>query len=98
MHGKRRIRYIISNDYNTTLYIGVTSDLQPDFRSIKRKNILTPSLQNTIAVNWLIFESFFLIEEAIGREKKLKGGSRYAKIKLIESINPSWKDLSSELL
>jgi len=34
-----------------------------------------------------------MIEDAIGREKQLKGGSRLAKTKLIESVNPEWKDL-----
>jgi len=33
---------------------------------------------------------------AIGREKQIKAGSRKKKIALIESINPAWKDLSSE--
>jgi predicted GIY-YIG superfamily endonuclease len=34
---------------------------------------------------------------AITREKQLKGGSRAKKIKLIESINPEWKDLYEDL-
>ena len=33
------------------------------------------------------------IVEAITEEKRIKGGSRAAKIKLIESLNPSWNDL-----
>ena len=33
-----------------------------------------------------------MIEDAIGREKQLKGGSRLAKVQLIESINPDWND------
>jgi putative endonuclease len=34
---------------------------------------------------------------AIHGEKRLKGGSRKDKIKLIESTNPDWKDLFSEM-
>jgi putative endonuclease len=34
-----------------------------------------------------------MIGDAIGREKQLKAGSRIAKTKLIESLNPEWKDL-----
>lgn len=37
------------------------------------------------------------IENAILEEKRIKGGSRIKKIKLIESMNPEWKDLYCEL-
>jgi len=38
------------------------------------------------------------IDTAIQREKYIKGKSRKWKIKLIESINPDWKDLGPEIL
>ena len=44
------------------------------------------------------YETFQMIGDAIGREKQLKGGSRAAKIKLIESINPNWNDLYDEII
>ena len=40
------------------------------------------------------FEEFSRVEDAIAAEKKIKGWLRVKKIKLIESINPEWKDLS----
>ncbi len=36
-------------------------------------------------------------DSAIAREKQIKGGSREKKLKLIEEINPAWKDLYGEL-
>ena len=36
------------------------------------------------------------MEEAIAREKQIKGGSRKKKIDLINSQNPEWKDLYDE--
>jgi putative endonuclease len=33
------------------------------------------------------------MDEAIVREKQIKGGSRARKIALIEAMNPDWKDL-----
>jgi putative endonuclease len=33
------------------------------------------------------------MDEAIAREKQIKGGSRARKIALIEAMNPDWKDL-----
>ncbi|MBP6698284.1 MAG: hypothetical protein KA175_11740 [Flavobacteriales bacterium] len=43
------------------------------------------------------FEAFDAIEEAIAREKQLKGGGRKQKITLIERMNPQWRDLYAEL-
>jgi putative endonuclease len=37
------------------------------------------------------------VDEAIAREKQIKGGSRAKKIALIETINPEWKDLYESL-
>jgi putative endonuclease len=36
------------------------------------------------------------MEEAIAREKQIKGGSRQKKIDLIKSKNPEWKDIYDE--
>jgi putative endonuclease len=43
------------------------------------------------------YEVFHSIREAIAREKQLKAGSRKAKEKLIQSLNPDWKDLFEEI-
>ena len=43
------------------------------------------------------FEMFNSPEDAIRREKQIKGWTRKKKIDLIESINPEWKDLSGGL-
>jgi putative endonuclease len=40
------------------------------------------------------YESFFLIGDAIAREKQIKAGSRAKKEALIRSINPEWNDLA----
>jgi putative endonuclease len=43
------------------------------------------------------YHAFSRIEEAISEEKRIKGGSRANKLKLVESINPEWKDLWNEI-
>jgi putative endonuclease len=43
------------------------------------------------------YEEYNTMEEAIAREKQIKGGSRQKKIDLINSKNPEWKDLYEEL-
>ena len=42
------------------------------------------------------FEEFADPATAISREKQLKARRREKKIRLIESMNPAWSDLSSE--
>lgn len=50
-------------------------------------------------VNKLVYyELFEDIKEAIAREKQIKAGSRQKKIDLIESMNPSWRDLSDDFV
>ena len=90
--------YIITNKNNTTLYIGVTSNLIQRIEEHKQKRY-----QNSFSARYnleklVYYETFQMIADAIGREKQLKGGSRAAKIKLIESINPNWNDLYEEII
>jgi len=48
-------------------------------------------------VNRLVyFEVFQYVGNAIGREKEIKGWRRSKKIALIESVNPTWRDLSKD--
>lgn len=42
------------------------------------------------------YESFVYPDAAIRREKEVKGGRRSKKIKLVESMNPRWKDLGRD--
>lgn len=89
--------YIITNKYNTTLYIGVTSNLPKRIlEHIEKRH--AGSFSARYNLNKLVyFEQFQMIGDAIAREKQLKGGSRLAKVKLIEGMNPLWKDLFGEI-
>jgi putative endonuclease len=44
------------------------------------------------------YELHSTMANAIAREKQIKGGSRTKKLKLIESMNPTWRDLYEELM
>ena len=90
--------YIRTNMSHSTLYVGVTSDLKK--RIWEHKNFIHPeSFTAKYKLTILLyFEGFHRIEEAIGREKQLKSGTRKKKAELINSINPEWKDLYSEVL
>ncbi len=89
--------YILSNHSNTTLYTGATSNLVS--RLYKHRNgTYKKSFTSKYAVTKLVYyEVFPRIEDAIAREKQIKGGSRLKKENLILSINPNWYDLSKEV-
>jgi len=94
---KQSYVYIITNSYHNVLYTGVTSDL------IKRvyQHRIGESVGFTKKYNVKIlvyYEVFNDIKEAIAREKQITAKKRRKKVELIESINPSWKDLYEELL
>ena len=90
--------YIMTNKNNTTLYTGVTSDLQG--RVCKHKNFDYPdSFTAKYKLTKLVFyEGFHRIEEAIAREKQIKSGSRKKKEALIKKMNPGWNNLYDEVM
>lgn len=89
--------YIITNHTNTTLYIGVTSNL-PNRIIEHREKRFQNSFSARYNLNKLVYyEQFQMIGDAISREKQLKGGSRKAKIELIEKMNPNWDDLFEDI-
>ena len=89
--------YIVTNQYNKVLYTGVTADLRA--RIWEHKTKFYPagftSKYNCNKIVW--YEIFHHIEEAIDREKQIKGGSRKDKEALINGINPAWKDLWDDI-
>ena len=89
--------YIMTNQNNSVLYTGVTNDLGR--RVMEHKKGQGSEFTRRYNVEKLVyFEKGDQIEEAILREKQIKGGSRQDKIDLIEEINPEWKDLFEEYL
>ena len=86
----------MANKKNGTLYVGVSNDIVR--RVYEHKNKFFPdSFTAKYNCHMLVYyEDFQYVNDAIEREKKLKSGSRAQKIKLIESINPEWLDLSAQ--
>ena len=87
----------MANDDCTTLYVGVTSDLCK--RVLEHKNgKYYNSFTSKYNLHKLVYyEGFHNIEEAIRREKQIKGGSRIKKEKLIDKLNPVRTDLFDEI-
>jgi putative endonuclease len=90
--------YIMTNKNKTTLYCGVTSELVQRVQQ-HRSHVHDKGLTARYNLELLVyFEGFQRIEEAISREKQIKGGSRKAKEDLINALNPEWKDLFDDLV
>ena len=89
--------YILTNKTNTTLYIGITSNLIQRIYQHKKK--LVGGFSSHYNINKLVY--YEIAENAyaaITREKQLKAGNRRTKIHLINTFNPEWEDLYHGLL
>jgi putative endonuclease len=91
--------YILTNKIKTVLYIGVTNDLvvrlfQHKEDSLNHKKHFTGKYNYT---NLIYYERFEDINQAIDREKQLKGWTRKKKEDLINTINPDWEFLNNKI-
>ena len=88
--------YIMANQYQGTLYTGVTSNLPQ--RVYQHKHALTGGFTKDYDCKTLVYyEAADDMYGAITREKQIKKGSRKRKIALIEGMNPNWEDLYETL-
>jgi putative endonuclease len=82
--------YIITNKFKTVFYTGVTNNLR--VRLCQHKENITgenKTFASKYKVEFLLYyEKFTWIQEAISREKEIKGWTRDKKIELIKTINP----------
>jgi putative endonuclease len=87
----------MTNDTNTVTYTGVTNDLLR--RVTEHKNKTKKGFTSKYNIKKLVYyEMGESIESCILREKQIKSWSRKAKVTLVNSMNPDWRDLSEELL
>ena len=88
--------YILSNKSNSVLYIGITNDLYR--RYLEHKNGIVKGFTQKYRCHSLLYYEYFTnVEEAIAREKELKGWSRKKKETLIKSVNPNFWNLAVDL-
>lgn len=84
--------YILASKRNGTLYVGVTSNLVK--RVWEHKNNLVGGFTRKHRVHRLVYyERFDTMLEAITREKQMKRWHRAWKLKVVEEMNPEWRDL-----
>ena len=97
MNKKQGYIYILTNKYNSVLYIGVTSNLPK--RIWEHKNKVVEGFSKNYNLTKLVYyECIDTIISAIEREKYLKGKKRKFKQDLINNFNPEWNDLYETIL
>ena len=96
MKSKEPAVYILASKRNGTLYTGVTSDLSR--RVWEHKNEVEAGFTKRYRVHTLVYCEFHKsMDAAIVREKQIKKWNRAWKLRLIESENPTWRDLSDDI-
>ncbi len=89
--------YILANQKNGTLYVGVTNDLIR--RVHEHKQHAVDGFTARYYVTQLVwFDQTESTLEAITYEKRLKHWKREWKMALIEKENPDWADLYESIL
>lgn len=89
--------YILTNHNKTVLYTGVTNDLKRRLYEHKEgvnKDSFTTKYKCYYLIYW---DRFNDIEQAINREKQIKGWVRIKKEKLISEFNTDWKFLNEDI-
>jgi putative endonuclease len=88
--------YIMASRRNGTRYTGVTTSLV--HRAWQHREGIADGFTKRYGCKTLVwYELHGSIAEAIAREKQIKAGKRSAKLKLIEAINPDWRDLFEDI-
>ncbi len=93
MPGSRTYCVYIMANQSRTLYVGVTNNLKR--RVLEHKQGEVQGFTSRYHIDQLVyFEVFGDIRAAIAREKQIKHWRREKKLRLIDSENPDWHDLS----
>lgn len=88
--------YLMTNVSRVVLYTGITNDLER--RVWEHRYADGKGFTKKYRVTRLVYhETYNRIDDAIAREKEIKGWRRSKKNALVETLNPRWTDLSVEL-
>jgi putative endonuclease len=88
--------YILASRRNGTLYVGMTDNLVR--RLWEHRTGLIPGFTKKYGVKMLVwYELHGTRENAFQRERQLKKWNRTWKLRLIEEMNPHWRDLADEV-
>ena len=90
--------YILANATNVAIYTGITNNL---IRRVweHKENADPKSYTAKYHIHKLVYyEETTDVRIALEREKQIKDWNRKRKNQLVESMNPSWRDLYPEII
>tara|TARA_R110002049_G_scaffold65852_1_gene172559 strand:- start:223 stop:612 length:390 start_codon:yes stop_codon:yes gene_type:complete len=92
--------YITTNEHRTTLYIGVTNNIQ---RRLSQHYFDSQNSKKSFAGKYnciylVYYEGFENPKDAISREKEIKKWRREKKNSLVSSFNPKWETLNHQIV
>ncbi|MFD1613533.1 GIY-YIG nuclease family protein [Gelatiniphilus marinus] len=92
--------YIITNPYRSTYYIGISNNLGK--RLLQHKENIEKG-RKTYAAKYnlkhlVYYEKFSWVQNAIAREKELKGWRREKKLNLIRAFNENFEFLENRFI
>ena len=90
--------YILTNFDRTVVYTGVTNDLAIRIQQHKNGDHSYSFTKKYNCFYLVYFERYQYINDAIDREKEIKGWSRNKKNTLIETENKEWRFLNDEII
>ncbi|MFH0829064.1 MAG: GIY-YIG nuclease family protein [Candidatus Kerfeldbacteria bacterium] len=94
---RRFFVYILCNERRTVFYTGITNDIARRIAEHRSGQFRDSFTYRYNACRLVYVEEYSTAYEAITAEKRIKDWRRSKKIKLIESLNPLWYDLTSRL-
>jgi len=88
--------YILASRRNVTRLTGMTDDLVR--RVWRHRTGAVPGFTSDYGVKMLVwYEQHETRESALARERQIKKWNRAWKLKLIEEMNPAWRDLWDDI-
>ncbi|HEX6641438.1 MAG TPA: GIY-YIG nuclease family protein [Thermoanaerobaculia bacterium] len=86
--------YILAS-MSRVLYVGITGNFEQRLIEHRTKKYPTAFTSQYNVTRLVHFEEYTRVEDAITREKQIKGWRRSKKVALIEAQNPTWVDLGT---
>jgi len=88
--------YILASKYRGALFVGATDDLEQCVREHRLNQV--EGLTSLYAIHRLVYyECFEKSGAALLRERDIQRLPRSEKLRLIECVNPAWRDLYGEI-
>jgi len=88
--------YILASKYRGALFVGVAGDLEHCVREHRLNQV--DGLTSLYAIHRLVYYEYFdAAGPALLRECDIKRLPRCEKLRLIDSVNPAWRDLYDEI-